>query len=429
MSSIKLPSDQVFWHLQATEIVRLQKDTHADVVIVGGGMSGLSAAQRFREKGCSVIVIEKTTCGAAASGKSSGFIAPDSEFSLNSFLARFGPKSARLLWDFVCGGVERIRNSIEQSNISCDYQVQDALVVAHTSKEFLSTITNEHNTRKHLGYESTLYNAHELTKVLGSNAYFGGVRYGDTFSMNGFQYLRGLKEVLKSDGVQVYEETPAISIEPNLVRTPHGVIKAKYVVLCTDKSIPELDKLTHEISSVQTFLMISAPLTKQSVQSLFPEKPLMVWDTDLIYQYYRLTGDKRLLLGGSSITATYANQSEPYKKGIFRKLTSYFEKNFPNVDVEFQYMWPGRIGMSKDVMPIAGRDQDNPALYYIAAPTGLPWAAALGAYSADVLIEGRNDLDEYFSPYRSFPFGHFAQHILGKRLTFALSHLRSVKSF
>jgi gamma-glutamylputrescine oxidase len=83
-------------------------------------------------------------------------------------------------------------------------------------------------------------------------------------------------------------------------------------------------------------------------------------------------------------------------------------------------MWPGLIGLSKDIAPLAGRDKDKPYLYYISAAAGLPIAAALGRYSAENLIDNKTDLDEYFSPYRSFMIGGITQKILGDGLTFAL---------
>ncbi len=85
------PLDEVLWYLPPHHIKQLRSDVSADVVIIGGGMAGLTAAQAFAKKGCSVIVLEKSFCGAGASGKSSGFITPDSEFSLGSFVERYGP--------------------------------------------------------------------------------------------------------------------------------------------------------------------------------------------------------------------------------------------------------------------------------------------------------------------------------------------------
>lgn len=422
-----MPVDSVYWYLPDRQVKPLQADVTTDVVIVGGGMAGLMAAQAFNKKGCSVIVLEKSFCGAGASGKSSGFITPDSEFSLGSFVERYGPEKAKMLWDFVLGGVTSIKTNIETYAIPCDYAVQDTLVVASRPKDYTKELVTEYEARTKLGYESKLYP--DLAGVVCSSGYFGGYSYGNTFGINGFQYLQGLKEQLEKDGVVIYEESPAISIEKQSVITPQGSVNAEYVVLCMDRFTPDVGLLVSEVYHVQTFLLMSEQLTDQEVKLIFPDRPFMVWDTDLLYQYYRVTTDNRLLLGGATLTETYALKAHHENTRMFKKFSNYWAKKFPQVIPQFSYMWPGLIGVSKDIMPLAGRDLHDKNRYYVAGAAGLPYAAALGAYAADALIDGRHDLDDYFSPYRPFTFGPITQKFLGTRLTFALSHLTSLKSF
>ena len=265
--------------------------------------------------------------------------------------------------------------------------------------------------------------------MIGSNQYHGGVSYGNTFGINGYRYLQALREKLEEQGVVIYEETPAIKLEKQRVITPYGEVRASNVLVCMDRFTPDLGALTSEVYHVQTFLLISDPLTDHERELVFPKKPYMVWDTDLLYQYFRITGDNRLLLGGSTLLETYALRAHHDNMHMYKKLSNYWGEKFPQLAPRFSYMWPGLIGVSKDIMPLAGRDQDDSTRYYIAGSAGLPWAAALGSYAAEVLIDGRSDFDEYFNPYRSFTFGSGIQRILGTRLTFALSHVTSLRSF
>lgn len=98
------------------------------------------------------------------------------------------------------------------------------------------------------------------------------------------------------------------------------------------------------------------------------------------------------------------------------------QTQFPTLSIQFEYLWPGLIGISKDIMPIAGRDATIPSIYYIGAAAGLPIAAALGNYAAEHIIHGRTDLDRFFNHYRSFPINNYAQAILGRKISFALSN-------
>jgi len=87
------PQDQVFWYLHEPDIKPLTHDIKTNVVVIGGGMAGLSAAQSFHAQGLKVVLIEKNYCGAGASGKSSGFITPDSELPLDFFNTKYGPEA------------------------------------------------------------------------------------------------------------------------------------------------------------------------------------------------------------------------------------------------------------------------------------------------------------------------------------------------
>lgn len=417
-----MPQDQVFWYLNPPpQPQQLRQDIKTNVVIIGGGMAGITAAMSFRKKGCSVVLIEKYYCGAGASGKSSGFITPNSELGLDYFVEKYGSQKAHELWEFVSDGVRLIKQNIKEFNLDCDYQQQDILVVG-TSSGGLKEIQQEHQARQQLNYPTTLYNQSELSKVIGSSRYYGGISYGGSFGIHTYAYLQQMKNILREMGVAIHEETPALSLTPHTVTTPHATISADYTVVCTDRWLPELGILKDDIYHAQTFLMVSNPLSDKQLQQLFPQQPYMVWDTEMIYNYYRLTGDNRLLLGGGSLLTTYDKQPRYNAEKIYRKLITYFTNKFPHLSLDFAYQWPGFIGITKDIMPCAGRDPQSSNLYYIGGATGLPWAATLGNYSADNLIDNRTDFDNYFALTRSFPLPHVVQQIIGTPATFAISN-------
>ena len=298
--------DQVFWYLNNTGTVApLTHDITTDVVIIGGGMAGLTAAQAFRSKGHNVVLIEKNYCGAGASGKSSGFITPDSELSLFELMRIFGADTGKKLWNLIGSGVDIIRDNIETYTIDCDYQKQDTLILANSLRAFNNDIKKEYNNRQQAGYTSTLYTQQEVGSVIGSDCYKGGISYGGTFGIHAYKYCFGMKKILQELGVHIYEETPAICIQNNMVTTPHATIKADHIVMCVDRFEPAASLLWDKIYHVQTFLMLSDPLSEAQVKKIFPVKPFMVWDTDMIYQYFRVTGDNRLMWAVPILLYTY----------------------------------------------------------------------------------------------------------------------------
>src|SRR4249920_1866714 len=105
----------------------LTKDIQCDVLIVGGGFSGVAAAAEFLRKGLSVVVIEKNIIGGSSSGRSAGFLTPDSELELHQLVRRYGTKAAAEIWKAPCQGIDRIVNTITQHDIQCGLLRQDSL--------------------------------------------------------------------------------------------------------------------------------------------------------------------------------------------------------------------------------------------------------------------------------------------------------------
>ena len=421
MKEIIFPQDQVYWYLQRAGAPPLRQSISTDVVVIGGGMAGLSAAQAFAARGKEVVLLEQYYCGAGASGKSSGFITPNSELGLTSFIEHYGKHNARIIWDFISSGVSLIKSNIHDHALECDYQLQDTISLANTKKA-LKELHQEYENLKKMGYETFYFTQDEVRNYVASDQYHGGMGYIGSFGIHAYQYCQQMKSVLSTQGVAIYEETPVLSIDENSIITAHATVQAKMIIVCADRFIPQLNLLKKEIYQMQTFLMLSQILTDQEMSSIFPQKKYMAWDSDLIYSYFRPTGQNRLLLGGGTYSQTYTSQEKHHYKGIYKKLTNYVMNTF-GIQVQFEQQWPGLIGISKDIAPIAGPDKKNQNIYYIGAAAGLPIAAALGRYSAEHMLDGRNDLDIYFSPYRSFAIGPILQTILGKKISFIISNL------
>lgn len=417
------PKDVVYWYTKKKpKIQQLNRDLKVDIAIIGGGMTGLSAAQAFLKKGFKVALVEKDFCGAGATGKSSGFITPDSEFGLSEFIRRFGKEGAKKLWDFGNLGVEFIRNNIVKNNIECDYLVQDAFFVANNKKS-IKSIEEEYKARKYLGYKTNLYYKNNLNSVLCTNNYEAGVRYYNTFVINGYLYCQNMKSVLENSRLRIFEKTPVNKISNNILHTTNGIkINANKMIVCTDRFIPQLKDNDKEVYNVQTYLMISEPLSNKLMKYIFPEKQMMVWDSDLNYKYFRPIGGNRLLMGGGDIISLYYWKEIHNNTKIYKKLSSYFKKKFPNIKIKWECMWPGMLGISKDFLPIVAQDKNMSNVYYAGAAAGLPWCAAIGNYICDKITNNRSNLDKYLSPSRKFPPVSLLQPVLRKMPTFALSH-------
>jgi gamma-glutamylputrescine oxidase len=382
---------------------------------------GLMCARSLAARQQRVCVLEANTCGGGASGQSSGLITPDSELELSDLVRGFGTTLGPWLWDFAWAGVELIRQAVLEDQIDCDMQPHEALFVAATPAG-ANLIGAEFSVRQRFGFPSAHYSQEQLPDIMASTAYFGALRFGGTFSIDGYRCCVGLRQRLLDAGTRIFEHSGVTRIAENGVETAGGFVQAPVVIVCTDRLLPDLGLARHEIYHAQTFLAISECLESADVSRLFPREPLMVWDTDLFYKYFRLTGDRRLLIGGSTLADTYARSEKHRPEQVVRRLTSYLAKRFPRLTVKFAACWPGLIGITKDFAPVVGRHPRFPSVYFAGGAAGLPWAAALGRYLAEKILDGRSDLEDILGVDRKFPIGPRLQAVIGAPAAFAASH-------
>ena len=155
----------------------LTQDIKCDVLIVGGGFSGMSAAAEFLRKGLSVVLIEKNIVGGSSSGRSAGFLTPDSELELHQLVRRYGTTAAAEIWEAPCRGIDRIVDTVQKYDIQCGLLRQDSLFLALGAggKE---AVASERECRESVGFtDQTVYDEQQLKQVLGAQGYTAGIRY------------------------------------------------------------------------------------------------------------------------------------------------------------------------------------------------------------------------------------------------------------
>ncbi|MEX0878680.1 MAG: FAD-dependent oxidoreductase [Thermoanaerobaculia bacterium] len=215
-----IPSRGIFWQVDRPTgfLDPLEGRFPCDVAIVGGGIAGLSAAQWLAENApdLSVALLEAGTCGAGASGRSSGFITPESELELKDLVRRFGSAGLRLWADATraCGS---IRDNIRRFGIDCGFLEADS-VYAATRPAGVKAVKEEHETRIAHGLPSRFYAGDATREILGSDAYLAALRYPDTFAIDPFAYLQGLRDVLLEKGVHIFEQSPVVHVGPDGAR-------------------------------------------------------------------------------------------------------------------------------------------------------------------------------------------------------------------
>ena len=412
-------------HIKSIYCPPLENDLTCDCLVVGGGFAGLHAALRLADAGKEVVLLEKGICGSGSSGKSAGMLTPNSEKDFDDLIGEYGFEEAKKIISMPYNGIKLIVDAIEKYNLDCDFRKHDSLYLA-SSKTGERYLDHEAEILKKLGFSFKMYDLKDLQKIHPNEYYKKALRYFGTHSINSLAYTQELKNVLIKKGVKIYEGTEVHKIVGNKAITHLGSVKAGNILVCMDKMKEEFDReISKKYYHVQTFLTVSEPLSKKELKSLFPQDNFMCWDDALLYMYYRIIGEHRLLLGGASYLTTYYPKFYNSSSAI-EKVVAKFKKRFPALShIDFTHYWPGLIDVTKDLTPIADYDLKNKSIQYTLGCAGLPWATFCGDYVARrVLDKNTEDLSKYLGMHRTFPISDALQKILGKFISFGLSHLR-----
>jgi gamma-glutamylputrescine oxidase len=403
----------------------LNEHIQTECLVIGGGITGLHAALRLVDSRKKVVLLEKNYCGSSSSGKSAGFLTPESEQDYQQLVHRLGEEKGKIIYEIPYEGVNLILSNIQKYNLNCDLRKQDSLYFS-TKSSHNSLIKEEAEARKASGFPYELLDEAGLQRIHPGKGYLQGMRYPGSYGMNSLAYCQEMKRILIDKGVKIYEKSEAISFGSNTVKTEQGSVTAENILVCIDKMKTKFHKdFSEKYYHMQTFLAVSDPLTDEQMKMLFPDGELMCWDTRLIYIHYRPIGDNRIIIGGSSPWTTYSPKYK-YKPKIISTFIKKLKGAFPGInDVEFKYYWSGMIDVTKDLVPIVDYDEHNKSIQYAIGCAGLNWAAYCGDYMARRIIEPEitKDLTEFLGANRKFMVSSFIQKILGKRISFLINHV------
>jgi gamma-glutamylputrescine oxidase len=354
------------------------------------------------------------------SGKSSGFLTPDSELELHQLVERFGARDAAQLWAVAVDGVRLMVATARDHGFGCDLRPMDSLFVG-TGRQGVERVRAEAAARETLGYGFRLYDAKALADVH-PGGYRAGIRYGDTWSLDPFAYCQALRRLLIARGVRIYEDSALTAINGTTATTKHGAVSAGRIAVCANQVPRRLNHRAYrQYYLAHTVLAITAPLGAREISALFPEDRMQCWDDRWVYNYYRLTGDDRLMLGGGSVLTTLTPRTARSSRVIDVTIAR-FRRRFPRLShLPFEAYWPGQIDITRDFLPIAAPDPDDSAVYFVIGCAGLPWAAWCGDEVArQVGGASPAEVCRFFGWDRKASVPRPLRTALGKPLSFAI---------
>ena len=216
-------------------------------------------------------------------------------------------------------------------------------------------------------------------------------------------------------------------LEDHTIYTHAGSVTADQIIIAVDKLEPSISPLAADVFHAQTFLSVSEPLNDRERRSLFPDGGQMqCWDSKLVYTYFRLTADGRLLLGGGTPITTFLKDAWN-NPGVIKRIIREFKGHFPGLkDLSFIQFWPGQIDTTRDLLPTIARPPGAPHVRFLLGAVGIPWAVFTGSFAARNLL-GAADEDyakyfNYFSNERYFSLPSGLGEVIGKPMLFSLTN-------
>ena len=217
---------------------RLEGHTQADVVIVGGGYTGLSAAYHIAESGRAPIVLEANRIGWGASGRNGGVVSPKFRISFPALAATHGREVARRMYDLAYESVDCVEELVETLKIeSAGFNRCGHITAAHTPRALAELAITGSWIEAEYG-KSVMLSADEVRQEIGSRAFFGGLLTAKAGGIHPLNFARGLARGLQAKGAPVCVDTPALKIERDVqgvvVETPRGRVTARQLILATN---------------------------------------------------------------------------------------------------------------------------------------------------------------------------------------------------
>jgi len=364
----------------------------ADLVVVGGGYTGLWAALRAKERDPSldVVLLEAGQCGDQASGRNGGFASASLTHGFSNGMARWPQEMAEL--DRL--GAENLRaigETVRRHGVDCGWEETGELSVATAPHEADELATLAEDLRS-AGHEARFLDGPAVRREVCSPTYLAGLWEPQSTAMVEPARLGwGLRRAVLDAGVRVHEGTLATGLDQEgsgvVVRTAAGEVRARDVVLATNAFPSLLRRLRLMSVPVYDYVLLSEPLSAGQLASVGWEHRQGVGDSSNMFHYYRLTRDNRILWGGYDAVYHFGSRiHRSLEQGpTHQRLAEHFFTTFPQLDgLRFTHRWAGVIDTCTRFAPFFGTAYRGRVAYALGY-TGLGVAAT--RFGADVALD------------------------------------------
>lgn len=363
------------------EVPHKELPKSAEVVVIGSGFTGLSAARSLAKAGMQVVVLETEEIGAGASARNGGVVHPTLGVSGPNLIKRYGLEHAKDLYNIIFESFEFLQKLIEEEWIDCHFNISGAFEAAVRPKHLDWIQQRRDVLRDVFDHHTNVVLSDDRYKHIGSDLYVGGWLDPLGATVHPARLVHGLGEAALRAGAELHPFTQAVDLErdgsKHLIRTSRGNVLAENVLIACNGYIGDLvPGLRRRVIPINIVAAATEPLPLDLADRLIPKR-YCFWDTFRLFHYFQRTEDDRMVFGGVSGLRRGSVMGEA--KVVYRRMT----RIFPELkDIKLDYAWDGNVALTFDRLPHLGQLD---GIYYALGFNGD--GVLLGCYLGSKLAE------------------------------------------
>ena len=390
-------------HVDALPPLKQERQERYDVAIIGGGLTGVTAALHLAEHGYDVVVLEAETIGSGGSGRNGGHLCQGWPSDFHHISNQLNTHDADLAWQAGMAAVDMVASRVNKHNIACDLQFGYLHAALH--QRHLNELLKMQDEWSRRGYNqlTALTDHNALTPHINSQSYCGGLYDNGSGQIQPLKYLMGLALAARAAGAHILEHSRVIKINRSGKKTLHlhnaPLLTADRVLLCgnaylTDIGLPDM---LRRLAKVTSSVLATTSLSENMIQHILPSRATVA-DCNTALNYYRIDADNRMIFGGR---ASYTNVNLGNVEADLRRRMAAV---FPVLaDAETDRVWSGRIGITVNRIPHFGRTDDD--IYFVQGFSGhgVALTGLAGTILADAIM-GDAERFDVMQSLRHTPF-------------------------
>ncbi|MFN3208291.1 MAG: NAD(P)/FAD-dependent oxidoreductase [Roseovarius sp.] len=379
------PGRPYWWEAAEPEATEDALPDRCDLLVIGAGYTGLSAAIAAHDSGAKVVVVEAGVPGTGASSRNGGMVGAHPRLSRERMAAAFGEEVADALLAEAAPALDWAKALIADEGIDCDYQETGRIQLAFTASHFEGQKRLAENVRAKSRVRVELVERSELGREIDTGLYRGGILFPEHGALHPAKYHRGLLQAVQRRGVPVVSHARVEAMERDglrhVARTPRGQIRADRVVLATNGyTTRPFGWHLKRVFPLPSYIIATEELPANLIGHIAPGRRMMV-ETRARHSYFRVSPDgRRILFGGRA-----AMRDIPLELAAERQRQTMVEVWPELSEVKLSHVWSGHTGFSFAQMPHVGqRDGIGFAMGF--SGSGTVMAPYLGAKAAWMML-------------------------------------------